>query len=92
MIDDEIVKTWEYSIKAEETKAFNYEWVALPGYHEFEVIASVLNGEIVQDNNNMTKEASFKAKVKSSILPYPNFITVSVIIIGISVLKHRKPN
>ncbi|MAW93247.1 MAG: hypothetical protein CMA32_02000 [Euryarchaeota archaeon] len=92
LIDDEIVKTWEYSIKAEETKVFNYEWVALPGYHEFEVIASVLNGEIVQDNNNMTKEASFKAKVKSSILPYPNFITVSVIIIGISVLKHRKPN
>ena len=92
LIDDEIVKSWEYSIEAQEAEVFNYEWVAPPGYHKFEVIASVTTGEIIQDNNNMTKDASFKAKVKSSILPYPNFITASLIIIGISVLKHRKPN
>ena len=92
LIDNEIIKSWDYSIEGEGVKVFNFEWVALPGYHEFEVIAFVSNGETIQDNNNMTKTASFKAEVKSSILPYPNFITVSVLLIGISFLKHRKPN
>jgi len=92
LIDDEIIMSWEYNIGAKESKIFNFEWTALAGYHEFEVIASVSNGETILENNNMTKSAIFKAEVKSSILPYPNFITVSVLLVGISVLKHRKAN
>lgn len=92
LIDDEIIMSWEYNIEAKESKIFNFEWTALAGYHEFEVIASVSDGETILENNNMTKTATFKAEVKSSILPYPNFITVSVLLVGISVLKHRKAN
>jgi len=91
LIDEEVVMSWEYNIKAKESKVFNFEWVALAGYHEFEVIASVSNGELILENNNMSKSFSFKAEVKSS-LPYPNFITVSLLLVGITVLKHRKPN
>ena len=92
LIDDEIIMSWEYNIGAKESKIFNFEWTALAGYHEFEVIASVSDGETILENNNMTKTATFKAEVKSSFLPYPNFITVSVLLVGISVLKHRKAN
>ena len=92
LINDEIVKSWNYNIEGEESQVFNFEWIAPAGYYEFEVIASVSNGETILENNNMTKSATFKADVKSSILPYPNFVTASVLLIGISVLKHRKPN
>ena len=92
LIDDEIIMSWEYNIGAKESKIFNFEWTALAGYHEFEVIASVSDGETILENNNMTKTATFKAEVKSSFLPYPNFITVSVLLVGITVLKHRKAN
>ncbi len=92
LINDEIVKSWNYNIEGEESQVFNFEWIAPAGYYEFEVIASASNGETILENNNMTKSVTFTADVKSSILPYPNFVIVSVLFIGISVLKHRKPN
>ena len=92
LINDEIVKSWNYNIEGEESQVFSFEWIAPAGYYEFEVIASASNGETILENNNMTKSATFTADVKSSILPYPNFVIVSVLFIGISVLKHRKPN
>ena len=50
-MNSEIIHTWTYEIDPTESQEFNFEWIAITGYHTFEVKATVLEGEVIKENN-----------------------------------------
>ena len=92
LIDGEIVNTWSYNINPTESKQFSFEWIAIAGIHDFEVIAYVSDGEIIKDNNNLTASTSIKSERGTGLLPYPNIITVLISILIVSKTMRRKAN
>ena len=92
LIDGEIVNTWSYNINPTESEQFSFEWVAIPGIHDFEVIAYVSDGEIIEDNNNLTASTSIKSKRGTGLLPYPNIIIVIISILIATKTVRRKAN
>ncbi len=92
LIDGEVVNTWSYSINPTESEQFSFEWVAIPGIHDFEVIAYVSDGEVINDNNNLTASVSIKSERGTGFLPYPNVIIVVISILIVSKVVRRKAN
>ena len=92
LIDGEVVNTWSYSINPTESEQFSFEWVAIPGIHDFEVIAYVSDGEVINDNNNLTASVSIKSERGTGFLPYPNVIIVVISILIVSKAVRRKAN
>ena len=92
LIDGEVVNTWSYSINPTESEQFSFEWVAIAGVHDFEVIAYVSDGEVIKDNNNLTASTSIKADRGTGFLPYPNLIIVIISILLVSKTVRRKAN
>jgi len=92
LIDSEIVNSWEYEIEPEGKQDFEFTWIASSGYHDFEVIAYVLDGEEITDNNNLTKLIKIKVETKTGFLPHPSFGATVAIIMLISYINRRKPN
>ena len=92
LIDSEIVSSWDYEIDPEGKKNFEYKWVATSGRHDFEVIAYVVDGEEITDNNNLTKSISIKVETSTSFLPNLSLGTVIVFIMFVSYFSRRKPN
>jgi hypothetical protein len=92
LIDGEIVNTWSYNINPTESEQFSFDWVAIPGIHDFEVIAYVSDGEIIEDNNNLTASTSIKSKRGTGLLPYPNIIIVIISILIVTKTVRRKAN
>ena len=92
LIDGEVVNTWSYSINPTESEQFSFEWVAIPGIHDFEVIAYVSDGEVINDNNNLTASVSIKSERGTGFLPYPNVIIIVISILIVSKAVRRKAN
>jgi len=92
LIDGEVVNTWSYSINPTESEQFSFEWGAVPGIHDFEVIAYVSDGEVINDNNNLTTSVTIKSDRGTGILPYPNLIIVVITILIVSKAVRRKAN
>ncbi|MEO2179733.1 MAG: M6 family metalloprotease domain-containing protein [Candidatus Poseidoniia archaeon] len=92
LIDGEIVNTWSYNINPTESEQFSFDWVAIPGIHDFEVIAYVSDGEIIEDNNNLTASTSIKSERGTGLLPYPNIIIVIISILIATKTVRRKAN
>ena len=92
LIDGEVVNTWSYSINPTESEQFSFEWVAIPGIHDFEVIAYVSDCEVINDNNNLTASVSIKTERGTGFLPYPNVTIVVISILIVSKAVRRKAN
>ena len=92
LIDSEIVSSWDYEIAPEGKKNFEYKWVATSGRHDFEVVAYVVDGEEINDNNNLTKSISIKIETSTGLLPNLSFGIILSSIIFVSYFSRRKPN
>jgi len=92
LIEGEIVNTWSYSIKPNDSQIFNFEWLSIAGLRHFEVIAYVPDGEIIVDNNNLSVSASFKSEKKTGLIPSPNLPIVLISIAVVALCMRRKPN
>ena len=92
LIEGEIVNTWSYSIKPNDSQIFNFEWLSIAGLRHFEVIAYVPDGEIIVDNNNLSVSASFKSEKKTGLIPSPNLPIALISIAVVALCMRRKPN
>ena len=92
LIDSEIVKTWEFEIEGNGTKSFEFNWIATPGNHDFEVVARVYDGEVIDNNNNLSTTIRIKVEQSSGFLAYPNFGIFITLITIIAYKNRRKPN
>jgi len=92
LIEDEIVNTWSYNIKPNDSQVFNFEWLSIAGLRHFEVIAYVPDGEVIVDNNNQSVSASFKSQKKTGLIPSLNLPIVLLSIVVIALCMRRKPN
>ena len=92
LIENEIVNTWTFSIEPTESKLFSFDWIAIAGSRDFQVIAYVTDGEEIANNNNLSKSVTFSSERKTGFIPYPS---ISVVILGVITTSYffgRKPN
>jgi len=92
LIEGEVVNTWSYNIKPDESQVFNFEWLSITGLRHFEVIAYVPDGEIIVNNNNLSVSANFKSEKETGLIPSPSLPITIISIIVISLYMRRKPN
>ena len=91
-IDSILVYNWTFEIDAQESKEFSFLWTAEGGYHEFELIVIVDEGEKIIDNNRLNFSAVIDYEKKSGLLSYPpNILIISVLILS-ALFYRRKPN
>ena len=81
-------RIWQKNIQ----KNFEYKWVATSGRHDFEVVAYVVDGEEITDNNNLTKSISIEVETSTGLLPNLSFGIIVSSIIFVSYFSRRKPN
>ena len=92
LIQDEIVNTWTFSIEPTESKLFSFDWIAIAGSRDFQVIAYVTDGEEIANNNNLSKSVTFSSERKTGFIPYPSIPVVILGVITTSYFFGRKPN
>jgi len=92
LIEGEVVNTWSYNIKPDESQVFNFEWLSITGLRHFEVIAYVPDGEIIVNNNNLSVSANFKSEKETGLIPSPSLPITIISIMAISLYMRRKPN
>ena len=92
LIEGEVVNTWSYNIKPDESQVFNFEWLSITGLRHFEVIAYVTDGEVIVNNNNLSVSANFKSEKKTGLIPSPSFPITIISIAVVTLCMRRKPN
>jgi len=92
IMNSEIIHTWTYEIDPTKSQEFNFEWIAITGYHTFEVKATVLEGEVIKENNNLSLNVTVEAKRESGLLISPSINLTITLIIIIATISRRKPN
>ena len=92
LIDSEIINSWDYEIAPEGKINFEYKWVATSGRHDFEVVAYVVDGEEINDNNNLTKSIRIEVETSTGLLSNLSFGIILCSMIFVSYFSRRKAN
>ncbi len=92
IIENEIINTWTYSIEPTESKLFSFDWIAIAGSRDFQVVAYVTDGEEITNNNKLSTSITFSSERKTGFIPYPSISTVILGIITTSYFFRRKAN